>query len=240
MNTRLMHTVQERVVQLYQTVLDRAPRETGRNYPVTKTRRTAPTTNIHVCPSIERFTASGVIFSDGRQADFDAVVLATGYRPRVDAFLQDAPGACDEAGAPRCSGEMAVMPSLCFCGYPVAAAGMLREIALEAQRSAPRSRRHARRHRLGSIPGQVHRGCSGGMHGVGRDSRDASSPASAVRSACCMPMALPAASGRLSGPPPAAMPHPCAGTARARGGAGRSPGRSPRPAHAGPPTCGWR
>lgn len=26
------------------------------------------------------------------------------------------------------------MPSLCFCGYPVAATGMLREIALEAQR----------------------------------------------------------------------------------------------------------
>lgn len=89
---------------------------------------------IAVYPGIEKFTASGVVFCDGRQADFDAVVLATGYRPRVDAFLQKAPGACDEAGTPLRSGEVAPLSGLYFCGYHISATGMLCEIALGAQR----------------------------------------------------------------------------------------------------------
>jgi cation diffusion facilitator CzcD-associated flavoprotein CzcO len=89
---------------------------------------------IIVYSGIEKFTASGVVFSDGRQADFDAVVLATGYRPRVDAFLQETPAACDAAGTPLSSGKASPLPGLYFCGYHVAATGMLREIALEAQR----------------------------------------------------------------------------------------------------------
>jgi NAD(P)H-nitrite reductase large subunit len=90
--------------------------------------------HITVYPGIEQFTAQGVVFTDGRQARFDAVVLATGYRPRVNAFLPGATAAYDEAGTPVSSGREAPIPGLYFCGYYVAPTGMLREIGLEARR----------------------------------------------------------------------------------------------------------
>lgn len=154
MNTRLMHTVQERVVQLYQTVLDRAPRETGRNYPMTKTRRTAPTTKIDVFPGIERFTASGVIFSDGRQADFDAVVLATGYRPRVDAFLRMRRVPATKPARRAAAGRRQPCLACASAATPLPQPACCARSHWKRSGSALRSRRHARRNRLGSIPGR--------------------------------------------------------------------------------------
>jgi len=80
----------------------------------------------------ERCEGDTVVFTDGRRARFDAVILATGYRPRVSAFLEAPAGCCDEQGAPRVSGAHACAPGLYFCGYRVSRAGMLREIAHEA------------------------------------------------------------------------------------------------------------
>lgn len=88
--------------------------------------------HIRVYPGIESFTEAGVQFSDGNKQNFDSVVLATGYRPRVDAFLS-ATGAYDENGIPLSSGGETTIPGLYFCGYNVSPTGMLREIALEAQ-----------------------------------------------------------------------------------------------------------
>jgi hypothetical protein len=42
---------------------------------------------IKVAPDIKRFGERGATFVDGRQEDFDAVILATGYRPAYDRFL---------------------------------------------------------------------------------------------------------------------------------------------------------
>lgn len=91
--------------------------------------------DIRVFPGIERFTSDGVLFTDGKAERFDAVVLATGYRPRVDAWLQsDREALQDNAdGAPRVSGQ-AVAPGLYFCGFYISPTGMLREIGIEAQR----------------------------------------------------------------------------------------------------------
>ena len=89
---------------------------------------------IAVRPGIESFTEEGVTFTDGQQGKFDAVILATGYRPRVNAFLEGASDALDEHGTPSSSGCEASLPGLYFCGYYVSPTGMLREIALEAQR----------------------------------------------------------------------------------------------------------
>ena len=88
---------------------------------------------ITVRPGIESFTTDGVRFADGTQERFDVVVLATGYRPHVSAFL-DAAAAYDADGAPRISGHEAGVPGLYFCGYYVSPTGMLREIGIEARR----------------------------------------------------------------------------------------------------------
>jgi len=98
-----------------------------------------------VYSGIERFTEEGVVFTDGNQGKFDAVILATGDGPRVDAFLEGASAACDNDGTPLCSGRESAVPGLSFCGYNVAPTGMLREIALEARRiNAAFARKHAR------------------------------------------------------------------------------------------------
>ncbi len=89
---------------------------------------------VEVYPGVERFTEDAILFTDGRQKEFDAVILATGYRPRVNAFLEGAPTACDDEGAPLFSGPETPIPGLYFCGFHVSPTGMLREIALEARR----------------------------------------------------------------------------------------------------------
>ena len=89
--------------------------------------------HVKVYPNIERFTETGVVFADGRRQDFDAVVLATGFRPVVNRWLQAPPHALDEQGAPALSGKPVNGHNLYFCGYYISPTGMLREIAMEAQ-----------------------------------------------------------------------------------------------------------
>jgi hypothetical protein len=80
---------------------------------------------------IDRFTRAGVVFEGGQQATFDAVILATGYRPQVSDFL-DVPEAFDANGMPVASGGEAPVPGLYFCGFHVSPGGMLQAIAREA------------------------------------------------------------------------------------------------------------
>jgi cation diffusion facilitator CzcD-associated flavoprotein CzcO len=97
---------------------------------------------IAVCPGIETFTEEGVSFTNGSQQKFEAVILATGYRPRVNAFLEGASDALDGNGTPTSSGGEG-LPGLYFCGYHVSPTGMLREIGLEAKRiSAAIAQKH--------------------------------------------------------------------------------------------------
>ncbi|MDQ2809706.1 MAG: NAD(P)/FAD-dependent oxidoreductase, partial [Chloroflexota bacterium] len=39
---------------------------------------------VQIAPGLARFTADGVCFTDGTSRSFDAVILATGYRPALD------------------------------------------------------------------------------------------------------------------------------------------------------------
>jgi cation diffusion facilitator CzcD-associated flavoprotein CzcO len=89
---------------------------------------------IAVCPGLASFAADGVVLADGTHRSFDAVILATGYRPRVEAFLRGAAVALDRDGAPVSSGSETAIPGLYFCGFRVSPAGMLREIGREARR----------------------------------------------------------------------------------------------------------
>lgn len=91
---------------------------------------------VKVFPAIRGFSENGVHFSDGRHCSFDAIILATGYRPQVDELLPGASQAVDPDGNPTTSGRESQLPGLYFCGFRVVATGMLREIALEAKRIA--------------------------------------------------------------------------------------------------------
>ena len=92
---------------------------------------------IRVRPDIREITAGGAIFVDGAPAEYDAIVLATGVRPRLDAFLDRAAGAVlDERGYPRRCGREAEIPGLFFVGFHNAVTGLLREIGREAKNVA--------------------------------------------------------------------------------------------------------
>jgi cation diffusion facilitator CzcD-associated flavoprotein CzcO len=90
---------------------------------------------IEVLPGVTSFGPRGARFADGAEHDFDAVVLATGYRPAVAAFLEPAAAVLDAEGIPTASGAE-TLPGLFFCGFHVAPTGMFREITREARRIA--------------------------------------------------------------------------------------------------------
>jgi hypothetical protein len=71
-----------------------------------------------------RFDGAEARFTDGRSARFDAIVLATGYRPRLG-FLDPA--------APRPGDPVARAQRLHYCGFDHVATGMLRQIGIEAR-----------------------------------------------------------------------------------------------------------
>ena len=91
---------------------------------------------ITVRPGVRAFQRGAVVFADGSRMRFDAVVLATGYRPRVRAFLDAGPEVVDAEGTPSSSGRESAAAGLYFCGYHVSPNGMLREIAIESRHIA--------------------------------------------------------------------------------------------------------
>jgi indole-3-pyruvate monooxygenase len=82
---------------------------------------------------LEKVSGNRISFKDGKEAVFDAVILATGYRPRVNDFIQAASSTFDEDGTPTATGKESSSPGLYFCGFCVSPTGMLREIAIEAR-----------------------------------------------------------------------------------------------------------
>jgi cation diffusion facilitator CzcD-associated flavoprotein CzcO len=97
---------------------------------------------IEVRPGIERFDGGTVAFADGTSAPFDAVILATGYRPDLRTLLPEVDGVLDAAGQPRVSGGPTGKPGLYFCSFHVSPTGQLREIGIEAKRIAALAKAH--------------------------------------------------------------------------------------------------
>jgi indole-3-pyruvate monooxygenase len=71
--------------------------------------------------------AGEVTFDDGSVRRFDAIVLATGFRPGLEKFLE--PEACAVRGTGSRNG-------LYFCGFRISPTGILRDIGIEARRIA--------------------------------------------------------------------------------------------------------
>jgi hypothetical protein len=87
---------------------------------------------IAVKPAVARLTESGALFADDSAGDFDAVVLATGFRPALEELLA-IPGVLDADGYPLDWRGGGACPNLFFVGYELASTGHLREIALRAE-----------------------------------------------------------------------------------------------------------
>jgi indole-3-pyruvate monooxygenase len=99
---------------------------------------------LRVLPDLTRFEGETLHFSGGEARPFDAVVLATGYRPAVASLLPDDPRATDDDGSP--AGVIyRARPGLYFVGYANPPTGLLRQIAIEARQVAARIAQGARR-----------------------------------------------------------------------------------------------
>ena len=86
---------------------------------------------VRVAGAIERFTPTGVRFSNGETADFDSIILATGYRLALQ-YLADAI-TLDDAGRPPLDGVRAAgMPHLYFVGMNYGLLGTIFNISREA------------------------------------------------------------------------------------------------------------
>ena len=86
-----------------------------------------------VVPGIERFGPGGVQLVDGRQLEFDATVLATGYESGLERFLENAEAYLNERGYPKQLADAAVYPGPYFVGFGNPPTGLLREINLDAK-----------------------------------------------------------------------------------------------------------
>ena len=88
---------------------------------------------------MERFAERGVEFEGGVEEPFEAVILATGFRPGLERLLGEVAGVLDRDGRPVASGAELAHGNF-LCGFLVSPTGMLREVGLEARRIARSSR----------------------------------------------------------------------------------------------------
>ncbi len=99
---------------------------------------------IKVRSAIERFTSDGVAFAESGHQPFDAIILATGFKPDLRALLPDAHGALNANGRPVISDQPTALPGLYFVGA----------IASPTGHAPNPSRRNSRRGRRATIPGR--------------------------------------------------------------------------------------
>jgi len=98
--------------------------------------------SIRIRGAIDRFVPDGVAFADAAVEKFDAVILATGFRPDLRRLIPDVEGVFDRQGMPLMTGRATNAPGLYFCGQTTSPTGQLREIGLEAQRIAASASRY--------------------------------------------------------------------------------------------------
>lgn len=87
---------------------------------------------IRVFPAVQEVLSTAVRFGDGRTEPFDAIILATGYRPGLDRFIDGFHTIVDHRGKPRRFAPETDVPGLFFVGFRNPPTGALREITREA------------------------------------------------------------------------------------------------------------
>ncbi|KWV44838.1 thioredoxin reductase [Rhizobium altiplani] len=92
--------------------------------------------DIKVFPAVTSSDDRQVQFADGRSGIFDAIVLATGYRPGLEALLPDFEQRFGGADGPARGDLQPANDGLYFCGFTAVPTGLLREVGLEAEKIA--------------------------------------------------------------------------------------------------------
>jgi cation diffusion facilitator CzcD-associated flavoprotein CzcO len=101
--------------------------------------------SIKIRSGIDQVTAGGVVFADGKSEPFDAIILATGFRPDLRRLIPGNDGLFGPLGLPRVTGKPSAMPGLYFCGQITVPTGQLREIGIEAKRIAASAKAYLHR-----------------------------------------------------------------------------------------------
>ncbi|MBU6461550.1 MAG: NAD(P)/FAD-dependent oxidoreductase [Bradyrhizobium sp.] len=73
--------------------------------------------SIRIRGGIDCFTPDGVVFTAAREERFDAVILATGFRPDLRRLIPEVEGVFDAHGMPRVTGRATAASGLYFCGH---------------------------------------------------------------------------------------------------------------------------
>jgi NADPH-dependent 2,4-dienoyl-CoA reductase/sulfur reductase-like enzyme len=89
--------------------------------------------HIRILPGIRSVAGQEITFEDGRQIVFDAVVLATGYRAAVEAFVEDAAPLLNEHHVPAALWSDA-RPGLYFLGFDAYSSGILNSIYQDSEK----------------------------------------------------------------------------------------------------------
>jgi len=95
--------------------------------------------NITVVPGIERVNPKTVTFTDGRELPFDAIILATGYRPGLTSFLDSTVTAqiLNERGYPKQLWfNNPDLKNLYFLGYTTPITGVIYNLTIDSERIA--------------------------------------------------------------------------------------------------------
>ena len=98
--------------------------------------------SIKIYGDLDRLLPDSVVFTDAAVEKFDAITLATGFRPDLRQLIPDVEGVFDEHGMPPVTGQATNAPGLYFCGQITSPTGQLREIGLEAGRIAEIAKRY--------------------------------------------------------------------------------------------------
>ena len=91
---------------------------------------------IKVFPGIAGSSGQTVRFENGQSAEFDAIILATGYRPGLETLLPDLAERFPATGKPARDELHPAGDGLYFCGFTAATTGLLRQIGIEAREIA--------------------------------------------------------------------------------------------------------
>jgi pyruvate/2-oxoglutarate dehydrogenase complex dihydrolipoamide dehydrogenase (E3) component len=82
---------------------------------------------VNIKPGIQNFTQNGVVFENGEKQEFDAVILATGYKPEVEDFLESTEHIFNSLNLPK-SPIIEQNKGLYFIGFDLYNGGVLYSI----------------------------------------------------------------------------------------------------------------